>query len=745
MVHCVIRHFAIVPPQNHSFMKYFFLSLCLSLTFAFNVESKVKTVTLEDVVSSRFTAKSVRGFRSMNDGQFYTLQEGNQINKYSYKTGSKAETIFDLSEIKNPGFSHFSDYVFSDDESILMVYTNTQKIHRHSHKSDYFVYNIKKKTLEALSENGPQQEASISPNAQRIAFVRQNNLFVKDLRFGTEKQITTDGEFNKIINGIPDWVYEEEFEFTRGFEWSPDGRFIAFLKFNEQAVKEYSFPLYMGASPTIAANELYPVSYKFKYPKAGETNATVSVHTYDTNNRVIKMMNLPEDDDYYIPRIRWTQSSDKLCIVRLNRHQNKMTFYLANPMTAICKLFLTEESDTYISESVFDQFQFIEDNWFVTMSEKDGYNHIYLYGLDGRLIKQVTKGEFDVTDFYGYDAKNKLFYYQAAGRSPLQREVYAIDLKEKQKQIITPMEGTNKAVFSSSFSYYLHDFTASEVPRIVTVKNNKGETLRVLEDNSKLIKELEDYKSSKREFFSFTPSHGIELNGWMVKPINFDPKKKYPVLMVQYSGPGSQKVLDEWNFGWEQVLSNDGYIVACVDGRGTGARGETFKKCTYMELGHLESDDQIEAAQYLGSLDYIDETRIGIWGWSYGGYMAALCLSRSNIFKIGIAVAPVTHWKYYDSIYTERFMRTPKENIGGYDKYSPLELADQLSGRLLLIHGSADDNVHYQNTMEYAERLVQAGKQFEMQIYTNRKHGISGGNTRMHLYQRKIDFIKTYL
>lgn len=708
-------------------------------------QSGTQKISLSDVLSGQFHAKSVSGISSMKNGEEYSLKVGLKIVKQSYKTGKEVGVLFDLALIEDAPINNFSDYVLNEDESKLMVAANSKKKYRHSKTRDYFVYSIEKKTFEALSENGQQQEAAFSPDGTRIAFVRNNNIFIKDLRFGTEKQITADGEFNKIINGVPDWVYEEEFAFSKAFEWSPDGRFLAFLRFDESEVKEYSFPVYEGASPEKVENELYPGSYRFKYPKSGEKNSVVTVHVFDVKNNATKEMDLTDEKDYYVPRIKWSQASDKLCIFKLNRHQDKMEYYFANPQTTICTLFHTEKNERYISENNLDHFYFIQNKWFVTLSEKDGYNHAYLYRLDGTLVKQLTKGEFDVTDFYGYDAKRKVFYYQAAAKSPLQREVYVTDLSSKKNRVLTPVEGTNRVIFSHNFNYYVHYFNSATVPMVVTVANNKSEVQRTLEDNKLLKSTVSNYQFNPKEFFTFSTSEGISLNGWMVKPLNFDAQKKYPVLMIQYSGPGSQQVLDKWTLGWEHALASEGYLVACVDGRGTGARGEAFKKSTYMQLGHLESDDQIEAARYLGALDFVDESRIGIWGWSYGGFMSALCLSRSNVFKIGIAVAPVTHYKFYDSVYTERFMRTPKENLNGYDTYAPLNLADSLSGRLLLVHGTADDNVHYQNTIEYAERLVQAGKQFEMQVYNNRNHSIYGGKTRAHLYTRKMDFIKAYL
>lgn len=708
-----------------------------------------KKIELSDVVGNRtFAQKSVSGLRSMNDGLNYTtLEGGNKIVKYSYKTGEKLETWFDLSKIENAGFSTFSDYALSADETKILFTTKKTSIYRHSFSSEYFIWNRTTKEMTPLSANGAQQLATFSPDGERVAFVRNNNLFVKSLKFGTESQVTRDGKTNEIINGAPDWVYEEEFGFNKAFEWSPDSKFLAFIKFNETEVPMFNIPMYQGQNPELKENQLYPGSYSYKYPKAGERNSVVSVHIYDLKAKSSVTAEVGDDTEQYIPRIKWTADASDLAIMKLNRLQNELDIVLANPFTGDTRSFFTEKNKRYISEEFYDDFIFLPDNKYIVLnSERNGYSHLYLYNRQGFEVKQLTDGKFDVTDFYGFDPIKKLFYYQAAKESPLRLEVYYVSLDGKKSGKLSAQPGTNRADFSSGMKYYINYFTNVETPNLITLHDQTGKLIRTLEDNSDLKKLLKDYALSKKEFFSFKTSEGVELNGWMIKPVNFDPAKKYPVLMTQYSGPNSQQVLDKWGVSWNDYLAQEGFIVACVDPRGTGARGEEFRKMTYQQLGKYESDDQVEAGRYLATLPYVDKNNIAIWGWSYGGFMAALCMEKgADVFKAGISVAPVTNWRFYDTVYTERYMRTPKENPEGYDDNSPLSHAEKIKGNYLLIHGSADDNVHLQNTMEFAEKLVQAGVQFDMAVYTNRNHGISGGNTSMHLYTKMTNWLKEKL
>ena len=708
-----------------------------------------KRIELNDVTGSRtFVQKSVTGLRSMNDGLYYTTQEaGKEIVRYSYKTGEKAEVLFDLSKIDNAGFSGFSDYTFSNDETKILFTTKKKSIYRHSFSAEYFVWNRTTKEMSPLSLNGDQQLATFSPDGERIAFVRTNNIFIKSLKFGTENQVTRDGKTNEIINGAPDWVYEEEFSYNKAFEWSPDSKFLAFVKFNETEVPLFTIPMYQGQNPELKENQLYPGSYNYKYPKAGEKNSVVSVHIYDLKAKSSVTAETGDDQEQYIPRIRWTADASDLAIMKLNRLQNKLDIVLANPYTGDIRSFFTEKNKRYISEDFYDNFIFLPDNKYIVLnSERNGYSHLYLYDRQGFEVMQLTDGKFDVTRFYGFDPVKKLFYYQAAKESPLRREVYFVSLDGKKSGKLSTQAGTNEADFSRGLKYFINSFTNTETPNLVTLHEQTGKLIRTLEDNSNLKKQLNEYSIRKKEFFSFKTPEGIELNGWMLKPANFDPAKKYPVVMTQYSGPNSQEVLDKWGIGWNDYLAQEGFVVACVDPRGTGARGEEFRKMTYMQLGKYESDDQVEAARYLGTLPYVDKNNLAIWGWSYGGFMAALCMEKgADVFKAGISVAPVTNWRFYDSVYTERYMRTPKENPEGYDDNSPLSHAGKIKGNYLIIHGSADDNVHFQNTMEFTEKMVQTGVQFDMAAYTNRNHGIRGGNTGMHLYVKMTGWLKEKL
>ena len=578
-----------------------------------------------------------------------------------------------------------------------------------------------------------------------VAFVRENNIFLVKLLYGnSESQVTTDGKRNEIINGIPDWVYEEEFSTNRSMEFSADSEMLAYIKYDESEVKQYEFPLFAGLAPHYTDYEKYPSSYVYKYPKTGEANSKVSVHTFDIKSRVTRKIEVPISQDSYIPRIRFTKQADQLAIMTLNRQQNQFDLYMANPRSTNCRLILRDETDTYIKEDIFDNIRFFDDG-FTFMSERNGFNHLYWYGLNGELQKQVTDGQYEVTSFLGYAPQEGIFYYQSNEGSPLRKAIYKIDKKGK-KTRLTPLEGTNSATFSSDMKYFVNRYSNLSTPTIITVHDNTGKQLRTLVDNKELAERLKEYNLPTKEFFTFTTQRGDELNGWMLKPADFNPARKYPVLMFQYSGPGSQEVLDSYGISWEDYMATQGFIVACVDGRGTGGRGAAFEKCTYMQLGVKEAQDQVATAQYLGSLPYVDKDNIGIWGWSFGGYMTIMAMSEGTpVFKAGAAVAPVTDWNYYDTVYGERFMRTPQQNHDGYLAASCLERADKLNGRLLLVHGMADDNVHFQNAAEYAEKLVQVGKQFEMQVYTNRNHSIAGGNTRSHLYTRLTEFFKREL
>lgn len=711
-----------------------------------------KEITLKDIWwYGAFYPKTVDGIRSMDDGIHYTTigTKGRTIEKYSYKTGKKIENLLDLDTLEVEGVPSISgefydfdcSYEFNHDESKILFLTKRQRIYRRSWYGEYYIYDVKNKTITPLSDNGLQQVASFSPKGNNVAFVRENNLFIKDLNTNEEIQITDDGKRNEIINGIPDWVYEEEFEFNKAYEWAPDGKSIAYIKFNEKNVKQYGILYYKGKFPTRNENVLYPDYYTYKYPKAGEENSKTSVHFYHLDTKQTVKANIPKSE--YIPRIRWTKNSGKIAVLLLNRHQNHLDIVLADRKSGDSKKIFTEKNKYYIDETNFDYLTFLSDKeHFIWISEMDGYNHIYLYDLKGNVVNQITKGEWVVTDFLGLNEDNNTLYYISTEESPLQRHLYSINLRGRKKKKLSTNKGVNHADFSSGFKYYINTFSNTETPTITSLHNDNGKEIRVIEANKKLREKVKDYGNLQKSFFKFTSTENIKLNGWMIKPPDFTKDRKYPVFMTQYSGPNAQEVLDEWHFGWSQMMAQKGYIVVCVDGRGTGGRGEEFKKATYLQLGKLETIDQIETVKYLRTLPYIDSTRIGIYGWSYGGFISALCLTKgSDYFKTGIAVAPVTNWRYYDNIYTERFMRTPQENPKGYDNNSPINFVDKLKGKFLLIHGMADDNVHLQNSLEFAEALVQANKQFEMQYYLNRNHAIYGGNTRYHLFTKMTEFL----
>jgi dipeptidyl-peptidase-4 len=593
-----------------------------------------------------------------------------------------------------------------------------------------------------LSVKGRQRIATFSPDGEKVVFVRDNNIFIKNLKFGTESQVTWDGSRNNIINGAPDWVYEEEFGMQKAFAWSPDSKFLAFVRFDESEVSDFSMTLYRGDKPALEENAIYPHNIVYKYPKAGEAGAKIAVRIYDIRSKATIKADIGADTDMYIPSIRWTPDGNDLAVMRLNRRQNQLDILYTNPNTGDSRLIYTERNERYLDFDFSEHFSFLDDGKFVITSERNGFTHLYLHDRLGVEMTQITSGNYDVTAFYGYDQIRKLFYYQAAAESPLRREVYYVSSDGRKKGKLSEKPGTNNADFSRGFNYYLNYHSGvSEIPSI-TIYDWTGKSVRILEDNESLKKRLAEFTIPGKEFFTFRCQGGTILNGWMIKPPGFRQDMKYPVVITQYSGPGSQKVTDQWDISWYEYLAQEGFLIVCIDPRGTGGRGEDFRKSTYLRLGKFESDDLVETARYLSGLTYVDDRNIAIRGWSYGGFTTLMAMAKGgSLFKAGIAVAPVTSWRYYDNIYTERYMRTPDENAGGYDENSPVNLAGKIKGRLLLIHGSADDNVHLQNTMELSEALVQEGVQFEMAVYTNRNHGIKGGNTTLHLYRKMTGFL----
>lgn len=728
-------------------MKRFFTLLLLAI-FVTGIQAQQK-VTLRDIAQGTYRAQGISGLKPMLDGEHYTQisSDHKRIVKYSFKTGEEVGTLFDVTTARDCDLKSFDDYILSPDEKLILIQTETKPIYRHSFTAVYYIYNVKNNKMEPLSNNGPQQVPLFSPDGNQIAFVRNNNIYLVKLLFGnSESQVTKDGEYNHVLNGIPDWVYEEEFSFNRAFDFSADSKMIAYVRFDESDVPMFSFPWYKGLAPEKTSYATYPGAYEYKYPKAGEVNSKVSVHTYDIKSHVTRKMDLQIDSDGYIPRIKFTSDPEKLAIMTLNRHQNRLDLYMANPRSGLCKVAIRDEAEQYIKESAYSNIKFYPEH-IVMMSEKDGYNHLYLYTIAGNLVKQITKGQFEVTSFLGWDQKANVFYYASNEGSPLRTAIYKIDGKGKKTKLST-RTGSNSAIFSTNQKYYINTFSNISTPTLITLNDNRGKELTTLLDNSKLKAQTAQLNMPQKEFFTFRTSSGVELNGWMMKPANFNANKKYPVILHQYSGPGSQQVIDRWGIGsfgdgglFEAYMCDKGYIMVCVDGRGTGGRGAAFEKCTYLQLGVKEAEDQVETARYLGTLPYIDGKRIGIWGWSFGGYNTLMSMSDgSDAFKAGVAIAAPSDWRFYDTVYTERFMRTPKENAEGYDAGSAIKRAPQLKGSLLLIHGTADDNVHYQNCAEYSEALVQAGIQFDMQVYTNRNHGIFGGKTREHLMNRVANF-----
>ncbi len=696
-----------------------------------------KHIDLKDITDGSFRhITTVNEMRSMPDGEYYTAMDNGKsmIIKYSYQTGLPVDTLFNTAKARECTFDDFDGYLINSTGHRIVVWRNTERIYRHSFKAEMYDYDVRRNYVKPLSDQkGKLMIPTFSPDGRMCAFVRDNNIWLKKFDFDTEVQVTKDGEINKILNGITDWVYEEEFRVTNLMTWSQDSEILAYVRFDETNVPEFSMQIY--------GEGLYPDYYNFKYPKAGEPNSKISLHSYNVTTKDIKELNLPVNGEIYIPRISFTTEADQLAVMTLNRHQNVFNMYYVNPKSGVSRLVLKEENEYYIDSDWLTSIHFYK-NGFTYVSEQDGYAHIYLYSPTGVMQRKVTEGNWDVTKLYGYDEANQTVYYESVEESPLRRSVYKIDAKGK-KTKLSAAEGTNSAIFSNNYAYYVNTYSNAHTPATITVNETKsGKALRVLQDNAALKARLSGYAFSPKEFIKLHTASDYELNAWIVKPVNFDPAKKYPVLMIQYSGPNSQQVVDRYGFDWEHYLAANDIIVVSVDGRGTGARGEAFRKCTYLRLGELEAKDQVEAAQALGNLPYIDKNRISIWGWSFGGYTALMAMSTGNgIFKAGIAVAPPTDWKFYDTVYTERFMRTPKENFTGYAATSPVRLAKDLQGKLLLVHGTADDNVHFQQTMVYAEALVQAGKQFDMQIYKDRNHGISGGNTRHHLYTKMSNFL----
>ena len=727
-------------------------SLCLMMSFT-GMHAGEK-LSLKEMTRGAFRSEVMQAVRPLADGETYGQMsaDGKRVESYSFRTGQRVAVLFDVTTARGAKLDEVDDYIMSPDGRRMLIQTQTKPIYRHSFTAVYYIYDIRNNKLEPLSDGGPQQTPVFSPDGNQIAFVRDNNIYlVKLLYDNAESQVTKDGKRNEIINGIPDWVYEEEFSTNSSMVFSADSKQIVWIRYDESAVKQYSMQLFKGMFPERTEFAEYPGAYSYKYPVPGQVNSQVSVWSYDIQSRQTRKIAVSLDADGYIPRIKATSDPSKIAVFTMNRHQDQLRIYMANPLSTVCQLAIEDQVEKYIKEEVLDDVQ-ITDKHILLPSERDGFNHLYLYNLKGELQRQIVTDKYEVRAVYGYDEKTGDTYFAANPSSPLEQQVMVAHANGK-LETLSPKAGVNRAIFSQDFKYFINSWSDINHPLVYTLCQNNGKTLVTLIDNQKLLKKLADYELGTKEFFSFTTSEGVQLNGWMLKPADFNPQKKYPVIMYQYGGPGSQQVLNQWGIGMngngailEQYLCEQGYICVCVDNRGTGGRGAAFEKCTYLRLGELEARDQVETALWLGEQTYVDKDRIGIWGWSYGGWNTLMSMSEGRpVFKAGVAIAPPTNWRFYDTIYTERYMRTPQENKQGYDDVNPIARATQLHGALLICHGLADDNVHYQNTAEYVEALVQADKDFRQLVYTNRNHSIFGGNTRNHLFRQAIDHFNANL
>ena len=733
-------------------MKRLFLTITALLMFVATMSAGGK-LTLPDITSGKFAAKTVNGIYPIEGTDTYARisQDGERVVCCSFKTGKELSVLFDVKNTMGCKIDGFDDYVLSPDGKRMLIQTKTERIYRRSFKADFYIYNIESRRLDRLSDGDKQQIPTWSPDGQQVAFVRGGNIFlVKLLYDNAEIQVTKDGKFNEVINGLPDWVNEEEFGFNSALTFNADGTMICWLRYDESKVKTYSLEMYKGMKPAKEEYDTYPGFYSYKYPKAGEDNSTVSAWSYDIKSHKINRLQVPLDADGYMPRIKPTNDPMRIVVYTMNRHQDDLCLYAVNPRSTVAQLIIKEHVDKYVREEAMEGVKFVGDK-ILLPSDRSGYTKLYIYNMNGQLQRTIGDGNYDITSVYGYDPKTGDVYYQAAALGATDRQVYVTHKNGKTVRL-TDREGWNTAFFSGDFQYFVNTWSDYNTPYVFTTRTREGKLINTIEDNKAVKQLVSDYGFCKREPFSFTTSEGVVLNGWMVKPKDFDANKKYPVIMHQYSGPGSQQVTNSWSAGsmgqggaFDSYLAQEGFIVVSVDGRGTGGRGSEFEKCTYLNLGNLESKDQVETALYVGSLPYVDKDRIGIWGWSYGGFNTLMSMSEGRgVFRAGVAIAPPTNWKYYDSVYTERYMRTPKENPDGYAT-NPIERAPKLHGALLICHGTADDNVHPQNTYEYSEALVQADKDFRELFYTNRNHSIFGGNTRNHLLRQVAQFFKTEL
>ena len=727
--------------------------MCIALVMASSTLSAYEKMNLKDIAEGQFAAQRIDGINPIKGTDQYAQlsRDGKQIVQYSFKTGKQTAVLFDVNNTQGERVDQFDGYIMSPDGRYILIATQRQAVYRRSFKAVYYIYTVQSKKLERLSDGGPQQAPVWSPDGNSVAFVRDNNIFLVKLLYGnSESQVTKDGKFNEVINGIPDWVNEEEFGLSRALTFNADGTMLCWIKYDESKVKQYSLQFFKGSKPERMENATYPSTYSYKYPKAGEDNSRVSAWSFDIKSRRTQQLNIPLAEDGYMPRILSTEDPDKIVIFTMNRHQDVLNLYSVNPRSTVSKLLIKESVPKYVKEETLDNIRLGKD-YILLPSDRDGFMQLYLYSGTGTLKRKIGDGKFDITNVYGVDEKTGDVYYQAAALNAHDRQIYVSHTNGKVERL-TNQEGWNTAIFSGDYQYFVNTWSDYNTPYVYTTRKSDGKIIATNVDNHELKAKTQQYGWSKREAFSFTTSEGVRLDGWLVKPAQFNASKKYPVIMFQYSGPGSQQVVNSWSAGamgqggpFDQYLAQQGFIVACVDGRGTGGRGADFEKSTYLKLGDLESKDQVEAASYLATLPYVDKDNIGIWGWSFGGFNTLMCMSNGkSIFKAGVAVAPPTDWRFYDTIYTERYMRTPKENPQGYD-VNPIQRANNLSGELLICHGMADDNVHPQNAFEYSEALVQADKDFKEIYYTNRNHSIFGGNTRNHLLRQITEWFITHL
>ncbi len=716
-------------------LRYIFIAAVIVLGQIEAMAQTGREIMLEDWLYGKFYPRSVYGIKSMSDGIHYTTISRGRVEKFSYETGQMEELVAELP-------ADTDGYDFSSDEKKIIYYTDEKPIYRRSFTANYYVMDIDSGYARPVFPT-PQRMASLSPNGDKVAFISENNILLKDLKSGITTNVTTDGEANRIINGVPDWVYEEEFGFNKAYEFSPCGKYLAYIKFDESQVKSYTLQYYSNFSMRYNPEANYPTNYEYKYPKVGEANSEVSVHVYNIETGETMSADLGPDADIYVPSIQWISDTKALCISRMNRLQNKLELLRLDIRDGKTTKFFETSDPKYIEEEVARNIIFInQGKEFVLMGEQTGNRQLHRYDISGKYLNAITQGDREVIEPYGYCEDTKTMYYKGVGDNTTQTAIYSASISGNKSKKLSERNGSNDAQFSSNYKYFINFHSSARVPNIVTVNRSNGKSIRTLEDNASLMGTIKQYGEMYREFFTWKNSRGSELNGYMIKPADFDPHRKYPVLVVGYNGPNSNEVNDEFSYNWHQLLAQKGYIIACTDTRGTGRKGSQFRKCTYGQLGKLETDDLMDFAKYLGRQPYIDGGRLGIWGWSYGGFMASNLMTRgAGSYKVGIAIAPVESWEYYDNIYTERYMGLPGQNTAGYKDNSPIKYADRLEGRLLLIYGAADDNVHPQNSMVFCEALVQANKDFDLMVYTNKNHSIYGGNTRKHLYTKVIKYI----